>query len=86
MGAATLVMGLASEEGALPPKREGIGKATMEDEKGLESEDFRLRGKMDEEGPGVNAVLLEPTTAYCAGGGLFFRKSTTLPGSPCASR
>ena len=79
-------MGFASEGDVLTPKREGMLKETMGDEKGLESVDWRVRGNMEEEGPGATAAPLVPTTAYCAGGGLLCRNSTTLPGSPSASR
>lgn len=61
-------------------------------EKGLvalvaaDSEGRRVRRERSEEGPAVGVSANVPTAAHCAGGGLLRRNSTTLPGSPSASR
>lgn len=90
--AVALVIGLESEGRTLPRRERGreAPEGRGSEEKGLllelDSEGCPTRTT---EGPAADPrtpALLEPTAAYRAGGGLFRRNSTTLPGSPSARR
>lgn len=59
---------------------------TEEEEDVEDSAGCRVSIVSSEEGPTVLASVKEPTAAYCGGGGLLRRNSTTFPGSPSARR